>query len=58
MFDKIKNILSSVRFWQLFVGAVIVILGQQGVMSPEMANTIAGLLGVSVTINTVDKFRK
>jgi hypothetical protein len=58
MIEKIKNLVSSIRFWQLVIGAIIVILGQEGVISPEIANTIAGLLGVSVTLGTVDKLAK
>jgi len=58
MIDKIKLLLSSIRFWQLLIASVIVILGQEGVISPEIANTIAGLLGASTLIGTVDKLAK
>ena len=54
MLDKIKSILGSVRFWQLVIAAIVVILGQNDVISVELANTIAKVLGVSITIGTLD----
>lgn len=53
--DKIKLILSSIRFWQVVVGAVVYALGQEGVIALAVAQTITTILGVSVTIGTVDK---
>ncbi len=58
MIDKVIKILGSVRFWQLLIGALLVILGSYGVIPVELANIIAGALGISVTIGTVDKFSK
>lgn len=55
MIEKIKAILGSIRFWQLVIGALIVILGKEGVISQAIADAIAGILGISVTIGTVDK---
>ena len=58
MFDKIKAILGSIRFWQIVVAAVLLYLGEVGVIGLEVAKTIAGVLGVSVTVGTVDKVAK
>jgi hypothetical protein len=58
MISKITSILGSVRFWQLLIGALLLILASYGIIPQEIANVIAGLLGVSVTIGTVDKATK
>ena len=59
MFTKVKSILGSVRFWQIVVVAVLQALIEMGVMAGDgvaIANAVSGLLGVSVTIGTVDSF--
>lgn len=58
MFEKYIAILKSSRFWQVVVASIAVYLGNIGTITPEMAELIATILGVSVTIGTVDKFRK
>ena len=56
MLEKIGNILSSVRFWQLVLGAVLLILASYGVIPQQIADVIASLLGISVVVGSVDKF--
>lgn len=58
MSDKIKEIIGSVRFWQVVTASAVVYLSQIGYVDANTANMIAGILGVSVTIATVDKFGK
>lgn len=58
MLKKISSILSSVRFWQAVAGAVVHYFGSVGLLTPEIAESIVGVLGVSVTIGTIDKLRK
>lgn len=57
---KNLDFLKSVRFWKLFVVAVLVSLEQQGVITGEIAESITRvievLLGGSVVIRTVDRF--
>jgi small basic protein len=55
MFEKYVEILSSARFWQVVVAFVLVYLGGEGVVDMNIASTVASILGVSVTIGTVDK---
>lgn len=57
MFDKIINILGSVRFWQVLIAFVVLYIGDAGGMSVALSEAIAGMLGVSVGIGTIDKFR-
>jgi uncharacterized membrane protein YbaN (DUF454 family) len=57
MKKKLLAILGSVRFWTTLVGAVVYYLSTIGVLTPALADTILGLLGTSVVIRTVDKFR-
>lgn len=58
MIDKVKNLLSSIRFWQLFVGLVLIILGYYQVIPQELANIIAGFFGITVGVGTIDKIGK
>ena len=59
MIKKIKNILGSVRFWQVLIGATLYILVGEGVIENNTAVAIVEIiyttLGISVTIGTVDK---
>lgn len=48
MIEKIIEVLGSVSFWISVLGAVILILGQQGVISMEIATIIAGWCGVGI----------
>ena len=47
--------LKSVRFWKLFAIAVVEFLASQGVLTKEVANAVAVLLGGSVLIRTLDR---
>jgi hypothetical protein len=58
MINKINNILSSVRFWQVFIAITLLTLASYGIISNELANGIATLLGISVAIGTADKAAK
>jgi hypothetical protein len=55
MLKKIQNLLSSIRFWQLVAGLVLIILGYYAVIPQELANMIAGFFGISIGIGTIDK---
>ena len=59
MKSKIISILSSVRFWQLAIVAIIQILVALGAINSDQGITIANIisvfLGAVVTIGTVDK---
>jgi hypothetical protein len=55
MLKKVESILGSVRFWQLAGGVVLLILAYYSVIPQELANLIAGALGISITIGTIDK---
>mgnify|MGYP000209178893 CR=1 FL=1 len=48
--------LKSVRFWKLFVVAVVQFLASQAVVSTEVANGISLILLGSVTVRTIDRF--
>lgn len=58
MIKKIKELFSSIRFWQVIAGGVVYYLGTLGWLPQELVNTIMGILGVSVTIGTSDKVSK
>jgi len=58
MIDKIKAMLGSVSFWFSVAGAIVLLLGQYGIISQEVAVVIAGWFGVGITKRTVDRFRK
>ena len=55
MLKKLYGILGSIRFYQVLIGAVVIYLGYDGVISMDLAEVIAGLFGVSVVIRTVDR---
>lgn len=52
---KIKEILGSVRFWQLTAGLVLLILAFYDLIPQQLAEMIAGYLGLSIAIRTADK---
>jgi hypothetical protein len=60
MIQKITAILGSIRFWEIVCALILALLIQTKVIDNETAITIVqsiiALLGVSVTIGTVDKF--
>jgi len=58
MLDKIKEILSSIRFWQMVLAFVLYTFGTEGIIDPVWGETIAKILGVSVTIGSIDSFAK
>jgi len=51
MFD----FLQSVRFWKLFIVALVEFLAAQGIIPQELAHGIAIWLGGSVVIRTIDR---
>ena len=56
--NKIKELLSSRRFWQLTIATILLVLGSYQVIPKEVAEMIAGLFGVSVAVGTIDRFNK
>ena len=58
MFEKITEIFGSVRFWSLTAGVILLILSFYGIIPQELANILAGYLGISLVVRTVDKFRQ
>ena len=59
MVGKVRSILGSVRFWQIAIVAalqVAVEVGFLGAGSEVYVQALQGVLGVSVTIGTVDRF--
>jgi len=53
---KIVNILKSIRFWQMLIAVVVYVLAQNGAFPPGLADIVCGILGISVTIGTIDRF--
>jgi hypothetical protein len=53
--DKYKSILLSPRFHQTLVIMLIQALNHYGIIDSYIANAVSTLLGVSITIATVDK---
>ena len=53
--EKIKALLGSIRFRQLVAGIVLIILGYYKIIPMELANIIAGGLGISIGVGTIDK---
>lgn len=58
MISKIKDILSSVRFWQLVVIAVLQIVVKEAPELKNITDAISLVLGGSVVINSADKISK
>ena len=52
---KLKEMVSSITFWQSVVGAVILILGERGIIPLNIAVVIAGWCGWGVVKRTADK---
>jgi len=54
------SFLKSVRFWKVTIAVALLVLVETGVLESEelqvIAQGLAGLLGVSATIRTVDRF--
>lgn len=55
---KIIEILKSVRFQQLVVGLILVILGYYNIIPTELANIIAGFFGISIALGSADSIAK
>ncbi|MDC1191167.1 hypothetical protein N8148_03095 [Gammaproteobacteria bacterium] len=53
--SKLKEILSSVRFWALTIGAVVAILSFYGVIPAEIQKIVLVWLGTVTGIGTLDK---
>ena len=47
--------LGATRFWKLVLATSLVILGYYGVIDMVLAEMLAGMLGVSIVIRTVDR---
>ena len=47
--------LKSLRFWKLFIIALLQFLGSQGIIDPSLATAISVWLGGSVLVRTVDR---
>ena len=58
MISKIKEILSSVRFWQVVVVVILHTIGKEVAEIKTIADVIASILGVSVVIGTADSVAK
>lgn len=58
MLDKIKSVLSSIRFWQVTLIAVLQVLALYELVPTDLVNIVSGWLGVTVLIGTVDKAAK
>lgn len=56
---KLNELLSSIRFWQITVGAIAQVLVALGIVSSEagvaVANIVTVWLGAVATVGTVDK---
>lgn len=55
MLDKIKEILTSVRFWQVTIVAALQVLALYELIPADLTNVVSAWLGVTVLIGTVDK---
>jgi hypothetical protein len=58
MIKKINDLLGSIRFWQTLIAIVLLCLASYEIIPNNLANAIAGLLGISVAIGTADKAAK
>jgi len=56
MLGKIKSLLLSISFWQMFFAFILYTLGTEGIIDPVWGETIAKILGVSVAIGSIDSF--
>lgn len=48
--------LKSNRFWSLVIIAAVWLLGQEGVLSPEIVGAVEVILGGHIFIRTTDRF--
>ena len=58
MYSKIKEILSSVRFWEVVIVVVLLTIGKEVAEVKTIVDAIASILGVSVVIGTADSVAK
>ncbi len=58
MFEKIKELLNSVRFWQVTAASAFVLLAHYFPESSFLWNTIAAWLGTVAGIGTLDSVAK
>ena len=56
--EKYIEILSSPRLHQIVLAFIVMTLAHYGVIDAWMADAISTVLGLSVTVNTVDRFNK
>ncbi len=59
MWNKIKNVLSSIRFWIITFAWLAVYLGvveKNGFSSIELFNQLAGWLATVAGVGTIDKY--
>ena len=54
MFNKVKEILNSVRFWQVVLGALMMYVESKGWVDQALRDLVITVLGVSVTLGTAD----
>lgn len=54
MLEKIKNVLSSIRFWQLTFATAFVLVGHYFPQGQFLWNTLATFLAAVVGIGTAD----
>lgn len=52
---KLKEILGSIRFWFVTIGAIVAILSFYGVIPDEVQKIILAWLGTVTGIGTLDK---
>lgn len=57
VWKKYWAILNSVRFHQLAIAFVLLVLAHYGKIDTWLASAIAGFLGTSVFVGTVDGFK-
>lgn len=55
MIDKFREVFGSFRFWMSVLGAVIIVLGNYGLIPADIAGVIAGWLGVGIMVRTADR---
>jgi len=55
MISKVKELLGSIRFWQLTAGLILAILAYYKVLDQTIVELIASYLGISIAVRTFDK---
>jgi hypothetical protein len=58
MFEKLKNVLSSTRFWSGVIGGLIIYLSVKGFIGEAERNLIVAILGSYIVIDTSHKFQE